>query len=283
MGSRWLFAVFLFLLVFLVVGLNWCWKYETVTSTNGQPIDNRLLVDSSTVAVDGSSASPIYEFPSIYRGGVPFRYYRALVFVDAPTIAYFSWLALVGDVCIASVIGLAASIYLWRTRFSLPAAVQIRGVRLSDIFVLTALMATGLAYWQYLRSEVATSTRLSQRVAIQQGIVQRAVRFPKPIAAYVPSFLHPFFMHCVSIEVNNPDDAMLSEIMQQPFVEELILNGGLYDLPKLPWLNSLHIRRPIHTETFLELCKCRGLQQLALYNSELDSLSPVDNLKCLRL
>lgn len=69
MGSRWLFAVFLFLLVFLVVGLNWCWKYETVTSTNGQPIDNRLLVDSSTVAVDGSSASPIYEFPSIYRGG----------------------------------------------------------------------------------------------------------------------------------------------------------------------------------------------------------------------
>lgn len=90
-------------------------------------------------------------------------------------------------------------------------------------------------------------------------------------------------MHCVSIEVNNPDDAMLSEIMQQPFVEELILNGGLYDLPKLPWLNSLHIRRPIHTETFLELCKCRGLQQLALYNSELDSLSPVDNLKCLRL
>lgn len=227
---RGLIWIALFAALFVLI--NWPWVYpEQHTELKGR-VTFKSYPTSITIA------------------GWPCKYYQSSGIAGDTTVETFSWLALIANIAIWTFTGFAAGLYHRLSRGfarrkpnvekELDSAVDseirpksapqntIGNWRLSDLFVATAIIAAAFGYWQLIRSRQMADSVLVDEITSTGGAAKLASRLPT-------SFYGQFntFLRLTEVELRNPSDALVEKVVNLPYLTNLFILGGNYDLKKL--------------------------------------------------
>ena len=257
-------AVALFLIGFLVT--NWIYNYHEVFI--GEQSGNQPDFEFNEFAMqDGIS--------DYQAAGFPQRYLLRIRDTGVPVVSLFRWQPLFVNIAIwFGLLGLSM-IYEWRISRSNRDS-QKRGLRISDLLVITLVVAALFSGWQSIEARYAEELAIAEEIASKRGNVVRSTWIP--INGTGPFSFYAKFLRIKSVKVYSPDDDLLRRILSLENLSSLQIGGGNYDLRLLdpigrnPFLRELRISgRTLDPPTIAAIGGAKQLVSLNLMRTNVTS------------
>lgn len=277
---RWLGPI---LFVSLIVFANWPWTYKEL---HVETIGNGVVFGNFT-------SNPM----SMVLAGWPCRFYQSVGLVGEESIETFSWASLAADTLTWTL--LAAAIWYYRNSRKQPSAKQDDetgfetsekvvatnpassrrkdgNLKLSDLFILTAIVAIVFGYWKLLQSRSAADKVIADEIALSGGSVTLISRLPSWTQNFTS--LHETFRRINEVRLLNPDNEVVKQIVELPYLTTLNVCGGSYDLNALQFLSQnpmlvdlAIVGREIDSSLVEAIRKIRSLKMLNLMRTNITS------------
>ncbi len=257
-------AAVLFLCGFLVT--NWIYNYEEVFT--GAQSGNQPDFEFQEFPMENAIGD--YQ-----AAGFPQRYLLRIRDAGVPDVSLFRWQPLVVNLVVwFGLLGLSM-IYEWRIYRS-NRDKQKRGLRISDLLVLTIVVAILFSGWQSIELRYNEELAIAEEIASKRGNVVRSTWIP--INGAGPFSFYSKFLRIKSVTVNAPDDDLLRRILTLENLSTLQIGGGNYDLRLLdpvfsnPFLRELRVSgRTLDPPTIAAIGGAKQLVSLNLMRTNVTS------------
>jgi len=219
---------------------------------------------------------PMKDALSDYQAaGFPQRYLLRIRDSGVPDVSEFRWQPLLVNIAIwLGLLGLSM-IYEWR-KYHLNRDKKKRGLQISDLLVITIVVATLFSGWQSIESQFSAELAIAEEISAEHGNVVRSTWLP--INGIVPSSFYAKFMRIKSVVVYAPNDDLLRRILSLESLSALQIGGGNYDLRRLdpifksPFLRELRISgRTLDPPTIAAIGGAKQLVSLNLMRTNVTS------------
>ncbi len=217
-----------FVTVAIFVLLNWNYDYQTIATSN------RVLTVREIHG--GFSQDPARREIKMSRAGFPFVYRQAIDYAYAAPLVTFSAVSLACNVLLWTTLLAVVLLYERFTRFRTTCGKEERlkrGLLLSDIMLVTTILAAALAYYGVLDARRAADESLLAKIGYQRGSGLIATQVPTCIAGIFPDALVPTMARIVEVTAYAPDDDLLLELARRHHLTGVRLFGGSYSDEKL--------------------------------------------------
>jgi len=118
-------------------------------------------------------------------------------------------------------------------------------VRLSEFFLLTALVAGILSYWLFLCRRGAYDKILAQEIRNEGGFAIRTVMLPRLAKHVLPYVGNEPFLRLSFVQLKNPTDELVTKVVERPYLSSLGLSGGNYSFRNLNLLSTNPLFREV--------------------------------------
>ena len=207
--------------------------------------------------------------------GFPQRYLLRIRDAGVPEVSLFRWQPLLVNIAVwFGLLGLSM-VYEWRIYRS-NRDKQKRGLRISDLLVLTIVVAILFSGWQSIELQHSEELAIAEEIASKRGNVVRSAWLP--ISGTGPFSFYSKFMRIKSVAVTAPDDDLLRRILALENLSSLQIGGGNYDLRLLdpicrsPFLRELRISgRTLDPPTIATIGGAKQLVSLNLMRTNVTS------------
>lgn len=268
----------LFLLVSVGCASNWIYEYRS---------------ENAAVSVKPTwMFSP--ELDSFSMGGWPLKYYVRSSGQGHGTSS-FSFLRLIGDIGLWSIIVSCYYLYLRFQRRQVRLSKSRWTVRLLDVFVYTTVVAVCIFYAQVLLRRSKLQREHGQKIASQGGKYAIAAYLPTPLRPLAGWGLASACERLVAVQLVHPTAEQIQQALRVPYLQGLYLQGGDYDLrmldpiPTLPLLKFVGVGgRKLDPQFVAALSQAKHLRSISLPRTNitregLDALGEMPNLERLGL
>ncbi len=158
-------------------------------------------------------------------------------------------------------------------------ATEPRRFMLSDLAILITVIALGLAYYSWMRKTGREQEGLASRIEQAGGMVDISVNLPAPLAWLVKGryedWLTPMY-RITGVTIDNPNKALVDEIVVLPKLQRFRLSGDSYPLESLQplvgrfGLEELRISgRELDDSTVELIGRLKSLQSINLMRTNL--------------
>ncbi len=172
--------------------------------------------------------------PTFTSAGWPTEYLLRVDYQSAAPMSITSYSRLALNVSLVLVVAGIVGLYRWH-KSTLATAVQSNKLKLSvaDILVLIAVCWGGLIYWQVLNKRSSNAHELANRIFQQKGSAYVAPVIPDVLANRLPDFALRWFDRVINAELNSPDNDILQEVINQPYLQKLSVTGNSFEIDRL--------------------------------------------------
>lgn len=281
----WSGPLFCSLILGAAVFLNWPAVISNKT--------NRLVGSQVHQQIEGVNAAGSTQPARIILGGWPFTFTITNEFASGPPAKHFAWTNLLGNVLVFG--GVLAFFWLYERRAnragsdSIDARANVdrranvvttqttkRRFSMADLILMVSLVAVCVGYWQGLTHYAKVQERTLRQRAEQGMLAVLAPQLPAWVEDRLPGWIIERFLRVREVELDNPDDDVLSYALSQKTLQRLHIGGGTYDLKllehlrKLPLLQDLRVSgRELTPEAIAAIASCKQLQSLNLMRTNI--------------
>jgi len=248
------------LLLVSVLVLNWPYRFVVVAHSSSGAL--RTAIDFE----------PNLSRPMPVLGGWPLRYWISYPATQpSRSHRWFSPLALLANLGLCAILASAAMVYAWRRqRRVLAGKLASRNVSIADLIVITLVIASPLAWWQYQDRLRSADLALQQQLLATGGAASIEGWVPEIFAKYMPVPLLQKTQRLRMARLDAPTDELVSQLAAHEHLRLLRLGGDDYDLRHLDQLaTNPHI---FDLRIAGRLLDARALQAIAAH-SILDTLN----------
>ena len=231
-----------------------------------------------------SGSQPEFEFNEFPKddvssdyaaAGFPQRYLLRVREEGVPDVRIFRWQPLLVNIAVWFGLFGLSMIYEWR-KYCLNRDEGRRAIHISDLLVVTLVVATLFSSWQSIESQFRAELAIAEEIAANRGNVVRSTWLP--LNGIIPSYFYTKFMRIKCVVVSAPDDDLLRRILSLESLSTLQIGGGNYDLRRLdsicrsPFLRELRISgRALDPPTIAAIGGAKQLVSLNLMRTNVTS------------
>jgi Leucine-rich repeat (LRR) protein len=213
-----------------------------------------------------------------HAAGWPIRYYvQADVEGQSPVIAFSIWRFLANlSVWLAAF----ASIFVYHQLAAKKEAKikpKITTISIGDLMAATSLIAFVFWYGTYLTRNGSRDRALFKEIEAVGGMCEVSLALPTPLKPIIPSPFYPMIARLVAVNVPEPDSSLVERLVNSPYLQQLFLGGGDYDLrlldqlPTKPFLREVRLSgRKLDVGTIASLASCAQLTHLNIMNTDVN-------------
>lgn len=254
------------------------------------------IVDQEDLSIDNNFKE--LDLPTYSMAGFPFRFWEKSAFDGKDfTRIYGGSLALnllVWALALGAFLGY--EIYMARSLAKRldanPNESKKRRLGLSDLMVLTGVIAVVIGYWRWSIYAVSAEATLAATIRDTKGNVSQSLLLPEIVSARLPETWHADLKRLSEVGLINPSTGLIDKTIKLPYLNHLTIDGGTGDLAALAQLKSrpLFISLRIAARNLSErdidtIASLTQLQSLAICRSTFTDqwLSKLANLSRLQL
>ena len=272
--SRWKAWILVACVCVTGIAVNLPYQYEAVSSSGLR--SDELLFDLPRSTDD---SEPVID-PVL--AGWPTHFRIAHRFSSDDNEVQYKWIKLVSNVLFWLFV---VAILVWGTR---PKPGK-KGISLSDLLILVAVIASGMGYWQFRVRQAEADRKVASKLS-ESGTVVKQSFVPKILKPYLPVSAVELWTRATAVDIQDPTAEQVEAMCRLGHLRSIRIAGGDYDLaslsrlPSMPHLQDLRVAgKELDGQTVLAISDCRLLTQLNISQTNCGPNAPLHLSKLPRL